>query len=85
MGQHLVVWLSVAGAGEAERRAQEDILAARALVTLELEALLDTPVVQALAILDQVVLLVIQAVPALQVAKDILVVQVLVTLVVLVQ
>jgi hypothetical protein len=34
---------------------------------------------------DQLVLLVIQAVPALQVAKDILVVQVLVTLVVQVQ
>jgi hypothetical protein len=44
----------------------------------------DIPVVQALAILDQLVLLVIRAVQALQVAKDIPVVQALAILVVLV-
>jgi hypothetical protein len=57
------------------------------VVEAEAEALVQEDILAAQASVtpDQLVLLVIQAVPALQVAKDILVVQVLVTLVVQVQ
>jgi hypothetical protein len=57
------------------------------VVEVEVEPLAQEDILAAQASVtpDQSVLLVIQAVPALQVAKDILVVQVLVTLVVQVQ